>query len=285
MWTEVARLAEFLVGIFTTWVVLVGGPILTLIGIGERIIRKEVSWRLYVSLLVALLMCSFYISWRDTMLKLERVPMTSAPPIRLDVTDVQGRQEIETLRKQLSAANETIRALQSDSDVFAKPISSCEFSVALRLSSASAHGNYQNLATFAGAGLFHRGTLSLGGVDGPRALLSAKTSQFETQSGELRITAPCQLDSPAMDKPIRELADASLLQVLVGGDMGATAGGQVTLILNSNVTLTFRVPGDIKPVQIADGIWSYGITDLKNGLSPLRASRPSSTPDTEPSTQ
>ncbi len=38
---------------------------MTAIGIGERLWRKEVHWKAYVSILGGLLFVAFYTSWRD----------------------------------------------------------------------------------------------------------------------------------------------------------------------------------------------------------------------------
>ena len=85
----------------------------------------------------------------------EKVSKSTPAPITVDFLDAESRKEIKALQSQLSAANDTIQALKSNSDVFAKPISSAQFTVALKLVDNSEQ-NGQNLATFAAVALVER---------------------------------------------------------------------------------------------------------------------------------
>jgi hypothetical protein len=131
MGAEVSGIIEFLYTVFTNWILLAGGVVMTLIGIGEWLWRKEVHWKTYLGVLACLLLVVFYMSWRDIKIKLEAAP--TSPTIKLDVTDVDGRKKIESLTKQLEAADKKIRSQEFEFNPLNQPISSVKFTVVLNL--------------------------------------------------------------------------------------------------------------------------------------------------------
>jgi hypothetical protein len=111
---EIHRITDFLCAVFSTWVVLVGGPLVTIIGLGERYFRKEIHWRFYIKLLFGLLLISFYMSWRDMKLAMEAKPPSLPeftinerdPKARADVASAQA--ELADTKKKLEQANEEL---------------------------------------------------------------------------------------------------------------------------------------------------------------------------------
>jgi hypothetical protein len=57
---------RFVMAVGNHWIVLVGGTtIIILLGVAERLIRKEISPRLYASLLVGLFFCATFLAWKE----------------------------------------------------------------------------------------------------------------------------------------------------------------------------------------------------------------------------
>jgi hypothetical protein len=116
--TEPERIWAFTWSVFSNWLVLLGGAVMIVLGVIERLRTKEVHWKLYVSIIIALLFGAFYMAWREQTLRLEvaqSIP-PSQPAIKLDVTDVDARSKleaatkrIETLESELTAARENAK--------------------------------------------------------------------------------------------------------------------------------------------------------------------------------
>src|SRR5438094_5903589 len=120
MGAECTRIIEFFSVVFSNWILLLGGAVMIALGVLERIFRKEVHWRLFTAIVVALLFIAFYMSWRDMRVTLDAKPSKSLPEINVNEKDPEARQKlteqqvrIEELQSQLGNANETIRKLQS----------------------------------------------------------------------------------------------------------------------------------------------------------------------------
>lgn len=123
---------------------------MTVIGIAERLWRREIHWRAYIGILMLLLLFAFYSSWRD--MKVQFDGKSSSPAIRLDVTDVEGReqlkeanQKIQNLETQLTQAQKEAKdaremALRAEIATQPKPIKerlrACLDSIDLRITEA-----------------------------------------------------------------------------------------------------------------------------------------------------
>jgi len=72
---ELANIKDFvLVVLFDQWLTLVGGcALMTVIGVVERVVRKDISWKWYARLLVVLLFCSVYLAWRAEHVRLNAI--------------------------------------------------------------------------------------------------------------------------------------------------------------------------------------------------------------------
>jgi hypothetical protein len=74
---------------------------------------------------------------------LGKVPKTDESRIKIDVADQEGRKEISDLKKELAAAQETIKKQQADRDPLSSPIASAKFTLVINFKSKKeAASNY-----------------------------------------------------------------------------------------------------------------------------------------------
>jgi hypothetical protein len=116
---ELARVFQFLHAVFINWIVLLGGAVMIVLGVFERLWRKEVHWRFYAGILAALLFVAFYLSWRQQLIAVEAKPKTpkqfvvteTDPQARADLA--KTKTELSETQEKLSAANKAIEALKN----------------------------------------------------------------------------------------------------------------------------------------------------------------------------
>lgn len=234
---------------------------MTVLGVAERALKKEVHWRTYISVLILLLFSAFYLSWRDVTLKLETQPDSALPPIKLDVADMEGRNEIASIRAIVDAANETLQHQQIDLDVLAKPIVSATFFIRLRVAGKKESPRHEP-----------RSGAVVALSDTSIVFLRGKTTERDSEEdGYSTFLLHCPFDRCYMGQPVRELARATHLDVFLDNEfapVGSQVDGNIMLVLNSQISLTFEIRTIV--VRQSESLPFIVITDIKNGLEPLR---------------
>lgn len=85
---------------------------------------------------------------------------------------------------------------------------------------------------------------------------------------EFRFVMPAPADSPSMGKPVRILADANRIEIVLTDTVfskDSLVSGQIVWTINNTVAIKFEIP---KQQPTADN--RIIITDLKSGLRPLK---------------
>jgi hypothetical protein len=212
MAAEVSHIVAFLYTVFTNWILLAGGVVMTAIGIWERLRRKEVHWKSYAWVLLCLLFVAFYMSWRDMRLALDAKPPMLAeidvnerdPKARADVQSLQG--ENRKLTKELNDARSKIKAL----DPLSQSIASASAEITIEVASEKSVDGFSN-----------GGVGGVTFVENRAFVLVAVGKQITTlkseQKGRARYSMECSSSAeyPLAGKQVRNLLAAQHIQVEV----------------------------------------------------------------------
>lgn len=260
---ELSRIAEFLWAVLTNWLVLVAGAIMAVLGVLERLRGRKVHIKVYRNILVCLLFIAVFITWRDAQVRLVQKGAAEAAPVKIDVSDVEGRKEIEALRKDLNAARQGVdaearRELEATKAKLEKaeatiqalnptqqPIAAFEVVADVLIRSAE-----QFNAHFVGSG----GVAAFARATEPLLMTSSEDSFAESSgtSGTSRFRAV--MNQPAsgslVRKPMAELRNAQYLQIELRQlpTDAAIIEGKATVTINGSQQIEFEIPP-----QIANG--------------------------------
>lgn len=213
-----------------------------------------------------------------------QVAAPSSTPIQLDVrehgVDSESRERIDSLQKQLNIANETIRTLESRSDVFGAPISAAQFDIVVRFAEPLSGASVIGSGPVIGVALIEQRAISLGSNESPEPLLIGDASQYQTNDNELHAVATMRFDSKVIGKTVRSLTNATFLQLELPPDIRSeVVGGTVRLVVNGSIPLTFKIPPHTVS-QPMGNVSVYRIFEVKETLRALDTPRPSPTPNT-----
>lgn len=180
------------------------------------------------------------------------------PVIKLDVTDLEARRELEETKNALQKARETIHSLSP----LRQNIASATVSLRIAIVGSNALQGGVMGATAVSAG-FGKGSEALIWAVGSSLMKAGEQNENWIYQGEGVATAPEYLG-----KPILRLLDAEYIQIEVSGnakkEQMRISGGKVAWVINGIVRLSFDIPDQVSN----DG--KVYVRNLTDGLNPLR---------------
>ena len=183
-------------------------------------------------------------------------------PLKLDVADLDAREELKQTKQRLASAYATIREL----DPLRQPIASVRIT-----------GNISMPTDKRAASDYIGGGVIVFLVRGATSMLAGHVGEQHVDGkGNIRFAIQCDPDDPDntyMGKPIEKLAEAEYIQVAFKQTdvpiNSQVAGGKITFVVNNQITLSFSVPAQTLNTQAKFGDMGtlMFVRDLKPGFS------------------